>query len=170
MKFATLIMILLLAFAMDAAASTGMLAQSVQPDDGPDPGPLFVVLLFGTVFLILIGIGIVIGLAGLACAATFVALGVISSSAVVALFQRRFSAGFRALHYQILALIGLPCGIGSLWLGCLLFDANINHRRILIIGSVIGIVAGVIIAFVLDRFFQFVIRRCFRAPASQVPT
>ena len=57
------------------------------------------------------------------------------------------------------ALVGLPCGIGVLWLGCSLFDVHIRHRYILAIGAAIGIVAGVIIAFILDRFFRFVYHR-----------
>ena len=114
-----------------AAASTAMLSQAIPPDNGFDPGLLFVALFFGAVFLILVGIGIVVGLACLACAGIFVALGIISSSALVAIFSRRFSVGLRALHYQLSALIGLPCGIGALWLGCLLFDFHLSRNDVI---------------------------------------
>lgn len=170
MRFAPLILVLMLAFVMSAAASPSMSAQAVPPDDGFAPGLLFAVLFFSAVLLVLVGLGIVFGLACLALAAIFVALGVISSSALVAILQRRFSAGLRALHYQLMALVGLPCGIGALWLGCLLFDIHIRHRYILAIGSTIGIVAGIIIAFILDRFFRFVVRRFMLASGLQVST
>jgi len=143
-----------------ASAMTASASDTIPPvDDFGSPAVLLLFLLLGAVLLVLVGIGIVVGIACLACAAIFVALGVVSSSALVALFRRRFSAGLRALHYQLSALVGLPCGVGALWLGCLLFDVHIRHRYILAIGSAIGIVAGVIIAFILDRFFRFVYRR-----------
>lgn len=165
MKPAPLILFLMLAFAWSAAAST-----TTPPDDGFDPGPLFVALLFVAVLLVLIGIGIVVGLACLACAGIFVALGVVSSSALVALFRRRFSAGLRALHYQLLALLGLPCGVGALWLGCSLFDVHVRHRYIVATGSATGIVAGAIIAFILDRFFRFVYHRFMLATGLRAST
>src|SRR5947209_2441933 len=96
-------------------------ANNLPPDNGFDPGLLFVALFFGAVLLVLVGIGIIMGLVCAVCAALFVALGIVSSSAIIAILRRRFSAGFRALHYQVLALVALPCGIGALWLGCALF-------------------------------------------------
>ena len=153
MKFAALTLTLMLAFVTRASAATGMLA------DGFAPGLLLAVLFICAVLLILVGVGVAVGLACLASAAILAAFGVISSSAIVAIFKRRLSAGLRALHYQLLALVGMPCGIGSFWLACTLLDVQIRDRYILAIGSVIGVTAGVIIALILDRFLQFVIRR-----------
>ena len=169
-KLATHILILMAAFVMSGAASTARLPHVVPPDDGFDPGLFLGVLFVCAVLLVLVGIGIVIGLASLACAAIFVAFGLMSSSALVAIFSRRFSAGLRALHYQLSALVGLPCGIGTLWLGCLLFDFHLKHRCILAIGSVIGIIAGIAIAIILDRFFRFVYRRFVLASELRVST
>jgi hypothetical protein len=159
MRFAKLILVLMFTFVMGAAASTAVLSQPAPPDNGFAPGLLFAVVLIGAVFLVLIGIGIVIGLACL-----------ISTSALVALFLQRFSTGLRALHYQLSGLVGLPCGIGILWLGCSLFDVHIRHRYILVIGSVIGVIAGIIIAFILDQFFRFVYRRFIQASGLRVST
>jgi hypothetical protein len=170
MRFAKLILVLMFTFVMGAAASTAVLSQPAPPDNGFAPGLLFAVVLIGAVFLVLIGIGIVIGLACLTCAAIFIALGIISTSALVALFLQRFSTGLRALHYQLSGLVGLPCGIGILWLGCSLFDVHIRHRYILVIGSVIGVIAGIIIAFILDQFFRFVYRRFIQASGLRVST
>lgn len=145
---------------MTAAASTPLLSDAAPP--GSTPAAVFVMVLYCIVMLVLIGIGIVLGLAFLICAAVFAALGIISSSALIALYRRRFSAGLRALHYQLSALVGLPCGIGALWLDCLLFDVHLRHRYILAAGSVIGILAGIAIAFILDRFFRFIYRRLMK--------
>ena len=82
-----------------------------------------------------------------------------ASSALIAILGRRLSTGFRALHYQVLALIALPCGIGLLWLSCALFDFHLRHRYILAIGSGVGILAGISIGYILDRFMRFVYRR-----------
>jgi uncharacterized membrane protein len=163
-KSITLILVLIAAFARTAAASTKMLSQTVPPDNGFDPGLLFGVLLVCAVLLVLVGIGIVVALVCLACAVILAALGVVSASALVAILRRRLSAGARALHYELLALLGLPCGIGALWLGSSLFDIHIRHRYILAIGSAIGILAGIAIAFILDRFFLFVYRRYLQRP------
>jgi hypothetical protein len=154
--------------AMTSVVVAAETADTLPPDDGFDPLLLFVALFFGAVFLVLVGIGIIIGLVCVACAAVFVALGVVSSSALIAILRRRFSAGFRALHYQVLALIALPCGVGVLWLGCALFDFHLRHRYILAIGSVVGILAGISIAYILDRFIRFVYRRFVPASDSHI--
>lgn len=168
MKFAAHIFVLMAVFVMGAAASTAMFSQAVPPDDGFAPGLFLGVLFLGAVLLVLVGFGIVVGLTCLVFAATFVALGVVSSAALVTIIRRRFSAGLRALHYQLSALVGLPCGIGALWLGCFLFDSHLRHRYILAIGSAIGILAGIAIAFILDRFLGFVYRRFMPASGSRV--
>jgi hypothetical protein len=170
MRSAPLILILMLSLVRGPSAATAILSQAAPPDYGFDPLLLFVALFFGGLLLVLVGVGVIVGLACLTCAAILVALGIISSSALIAMFQRRFSAGLRALHYQLLALFGLPCGIGTLWLGCWLFGIHISHLYMLAIGSAVGIIAGIIIAIILDRFFLFIIRRLRLASASRVST
>ena len=167
MKPGVQILALIASFAMTAVSVAAEVADAIPPDDDFAPGLFFGALFFGLVLLVLIGIGIVIGLVCVACAAAFVALGIVSSSALIAILRRRFSAGFRALHYQLLAVIALPCGIGALWLGSALFEFHLRHRYVLLIGSAIGIMAGICIAFVLDRFVRFAYRRF--VPASELP-
>jgi hypothetical protein len=155
-------------FAMTSVVAAAEAADTIPPDDGFDPGLLFAALFFGAVILVLVGIGIIIGLVCVACAAVLIAVGVVSSSALIAILRRRFSAGFRALHYQVLALIAMPCGIGALWLGCALFGFHLRHRYILAIGSAIGILAGISIAYILDLFVRFVYRRFVPVSDSNV--
>ncbi len=144
---------------MTAVVVAAEASDALPPDDDFAPGLLFGALFFGAVLLVLVGLGIIIGFGCIACAAVFIALGIVSSSALIAILRRRFSAGFRALHYQVLALIALPCGIGALWLGCALFEFHLRHHYILVVGSAFGILAGISIAFILDRFIRFVYRR-----------
>jgi len=153
------ILALITSFAMSTVVVAAEVADAVPPDDDFAPGLLFGALFFGAVLLVLIGIGIVVGLVGVAGAVAFIALGIVSSSALIAILQRRFSAGFRALHYQLLAVIGLPGGIGGLWLGSAMFEFHLRHRSIILIGAAIGIVSGICVAFVLDRFVRFAYRR-----------
>ena len=168
MKLGHPILTAIASFAMTSVVVATEVADTLPSDDGFDPGLLFVALFFGAVLLVLVGIGIIIGLVCLACAAVFVALGIVSSSALIAILRRRFSAGFRALHYQVLALIALPCGIGALWLGCALFEFHLRHRYILAIGSAVGILAGISIAYILDLSIRFVYRRFVPASDSHL--
>ena len=154
---------------MSAVAAAAEVADTIPPDDDFAPGLFFGAIFFVAVLLVLIGIGIVIGLVCVGCAAVFVALGIVSSSALIAILRRRFSAGFRALHYQLLAAIALPCGIGALWLSSALFEFHLRHRYILLIGSAIGIMAGICIASILDRFVRFVYRRFIPASELSIP-
>jgi len=159
MKYRHPILTLMASFAMASTVAAAEAAGAVPADEGFSPGLLFAALFFGAVLLLLVGIGIILGLVCLACAAVFVALGIVSSSALVAILRRRLSAGFRALHYQALVLLGWPCGIGALWLGCLLFDYDLSRRDIFIVGSVVGIAAGISVAFILDLVVWLVYRR-----------
>ncbi len=134
-------------------------AQSLPPDDDFSPAVFFIMLCFFVVCLVLVGIGIAIGLVCLAFAAVLVALGIVSSSALVAIWQRRFSAGLRALHYQVCAAAALPGGVCLLWLGTDLFALHLRHRSILLVGALGGVAAGLLLAAVLDSFGRFVRRR-----------
>jgi predicted membrane-bound spermidine synthase len=134
-------------------------AQAVPPDDDFSPAVFFAFLLICAVCLVLIGIGLVAALASLAFATLLVAFGIVSSSALIALFRRRFSAGFRAFHYQLCAAVVAPCGIAALWVGSSLFHFHFRHRYILVVGLLAGTVAGIALAFTLDRLFRLAYRR-----------
>jgi len=128
-------------------------------DDGFAPMLLPAALFCICVLLILLGIGI--GLAGVMalCASILAALGIASSSVIIGIFRRRFSSGLRAFHYQVLAALGWPAGIGLLWCGSNLFDIHFGIRRGLLIGSLSGICGGLLLAFALDGIARFMCRR-----------
>jgi len=125
----------------------------------PDPGPLFIILLFGGACVVLIGIGMVLALVGLGFCALLVVFGIVSTSALVALFHRRLFSGLRALHYQLFALATAPCGVIVLGLGVWLFHVHLRHRYILLFGLLAGVAAGIAIAFLFDRVARLIYHR-----------
>ena len=139
-------------------------APSSPPDEGFFPVMLFVTLCVAVVCLVFVGIGIAIGFVCAAAAAALVGLGILSSSALVAIWQRRFSAGWRALHYQVCAALGVPGGVGLLCLGSHLFALDFSARRVLLVGALAGTVGGLGLGAALDGFGRFAgrhLRRMF---------
>ncbi len=135
-------------------------------DDGQmEPRDDFSLMLFVIAFiamcvvLFLVGVGIVAAAVAVASAAVLIALGIVSSSAVIGIFRRRFSSGFRALHYQLFAVAALPAGIGACWLITHFGNASLGLGGILGIGSVAGLCGGLLLAFVLDRLAGFGYRK-----------
>ncbi|MEN8694386.1 MAG: hypothetical protein ACN4GG_02655 [Akkermansiaceae bacterium] len=66
---------------------------------------------------------------------------------LIALMKKRFFSGFRALHYQVCALLALPCGIGAVWFGRMLFHWGLSNATVMLSGTLIGISAGLGLAF-----------------------
>ena len=131
----------------------------IDPSDDFSP-MLFAFALIGIcIVLVLVGVGIVVAAIVAISAAILTALGIVSSAAFIGILRRRFSSGFRALHYQLFAVAALPAGIGALWLGSHFFTTHLRHRDILAIGSIAGISGGLLIAFAFDRLAGFAYRR-----------
>lgn len=135
-------------------------------DTSDEIGPLVIpiVLIFLCILLFLVGVGIVVAATVAISAAIFTALGIVSSAAFIGILRRRFSSGFRALHYQLFAVAAMPAGIGALWLGSHLFTTHLRHRDILAIGSVAGICGGLLLAFAFERLAAYAYRR-FASPS-----
>lgn len=170
MRFAILLIFVFFKIALGADGG--------QPDELPsDGGPLFVfvfIFILMCVMLFLVGAGMVAAAIAVASAAVLIALGIVSSSALIGIFRRRFSSGFRALHYQIFAVAALPGGIGACWLIAHLGNASLGLVGILAIGSIAGICGGLLLAFVLDRLAGLVLRKLGslreRKEKGKVPT
>lgn len=151
LKPSSLIAILLLTLAATATATGAEIPTAVSPDDDFAPGLFIFAIVAGGVLLILIGIGIVIGLVSAACTGLLVALGIVSSSALVAVLTRRLSTGLRAFHYQMAAAISVPCGITAMLFCGEMLKWQMRFRDVLLLGSAVGIAAGLALAFILDR-------------------
>lgn len=123
----------------------------VGPDDDFSP-MLFMMMIFAIlIMLVLLGICFAIAAITAACLLVLVALGILSSSALIGVFRRKFSSGLRALHYQVCSAIALPVGAALAWLGVWLFDANDHLPIAFAIGALSGVCAGLTIAYILDR-------------------
>ena len=115
--------------------------------------------LFGIVFevvaLVLIGIGFAIGLVAAASASVLVALGVVSSSFVVALRTGKAGNGIRAFLIQCGILAGIPAGAVCAWMGQVFFEVFGRDWKVWAYGAVGGAFAGLLVALMVD----FVSRR-----------
>ncbi len=141
----------------------GLLAQTPAPTTGPDddfaPMLLPVMLLVLAICLVLVGIGIVLALMGAACLAALAALGIVSSSAVIALWRRQVTAGVRALHYQVCAAVGAPAGVVAWWMALALAGREMSLRWIVLYGLAAGTLAGLTLAAAGDWVLRVAYRR-----------
>ena len=128
------------------------------PSEGFDPGfALFV--LFTVLALIAAGcLGLAIASVCLGLTAVFVAVGIISTSVLLAFLKRSISTGFRALFLQLGALAGLLGGAMATVGITLLTKGAWNSPLRWIVGLGIGLVAGVIFAWLFNKAWSFVAR------------
>lgn len=134
-------------------------------DDDFSPAIFFIMIVFLILFLILLGVGVGIAVVMVVLCAALAGLGILSSSALIGLANRKFSSGLRAFHYQLLVAAGLPAGVCGLWLGVRLCDLSMSHREIFGLGATAGICAGFLLAYVLDKVTLILLRK-ITAPAQ----
>ncbi len=119
---------------------------------------LFVGLVFLAVALVIIGIGIVIGIGILLLTTVLVLLGIISSSAVIGLVQKRFEHGFFAFVVQLGGISGIPVGVGVLLILDWLIDWSLDWRLASVFGAFTGLIGGVLLGVV----FSLITLRTYR--------
>ena len=109
---------------------------------------VFLLLIGLIIACILIGIGIIIGLAALFILFVLVSLGVISTSVYVGLYQRSFQKGFKVLILLTTTLSAMAVGM----VGLVVLN-QIQHwfslATALGIGAVSGMVAGVLLGLLI---------------------
>ena len=137
-----------------------LFAQQNGVDDLGDTGDEFNPFLFALVmvallataicFVICVVIGVLLIVLFLLTTMILASIGIVSSSAVIALLRRRWSAGVRALHYQLFIAAAWPWGIGATFLACWLLDSPLKWREIFLSGSLIGFAVGALLAFAVD--------------------
>jgi hypothetical protein len=117
---------------------------------------LFVSLVGLAVMFVLIGVGIVLGVAAVGLTALLVGAGVLSSSVAIGLWRGRAQSGLRALFIQCGLLVGVPAGMLCAWLSANFFaHADAALVRTLLAGGIGGAISGLVVAWLLD----FVARR-----------
>ncbi len=151
------ILILLVIVAMKAFGADAEMP--LAPEDDFAPGLAIIALIFICIVIALIGAGIVAGVIIAASMALLVGLGITSSAVLIGIFRKRFSSGLRAFHYQFCAFAAIPAGVGALWLGNQIAASGLETREVLIIGSIGGIVSGLVLAFAFDLIARMIYRR-----------
>lgn len=131
----------------------------IDPSDDFSPGLFMIALAAIGVALLLIGCGIVVAAVMAISAAALAGLGIVSSAVLFGMLRRRVSSGLRAFHYQVFALVGVPAGIGVLWLGSYLAGSQLGIGEVVIMGSVAGVGSGLALAFLFDRLAGALYRR-----------
>ncbi len=136
----------------------------LDPSEEIEPGFLIALGLIVLAFvLILIGVGIVLGILLLILIAVFVMLGIISSSSLISLWQRRFEPGITALVIQIGAAIGVPSGIVAFWFLAWLLGLYLDMKTILMVGAFGGFLGGIAIGAsfigISKRIYYWGVRR-----------
>jgi len=135
-------------------AATASAAASTMPagveDDVPPPFLFAVILLVGVVVLILIGVGVVAGLAVIGGTIALVLLGVLSTSLFVGVKERRIESGLRAFALQLAAVTGAVLGGLTFWLGAYLLKVDWPISAQLIAGLLIGAGVGTAVGLLLN--------------------
>jgi hypothetical protein len=155
------ILVAVLIFAARATAAE----QGVETDYQEDLPPILA--FFALVMLLAIGvgaaacavIGTVLALFALVMTFVLVTLGIVSLSTVVAIVRGRLSAGFRALHYQLFIACAWPCGIGVMWVAQWILHAQMGRRDVVLLGSLLGIAFGALLAGMLDWSGRWLYRK-----------
>jgi hypothetical protein len=138
----------------------------VYAEEWPDIGPAIGLLFCFMFTLVLIGVGIVLGLAlvmlGLVLAgvaALLVVLGIISTSSLVGVLSRRRGPAVTALFTQLGALAGAPVGVAVFWLFRQLADlSQISLTWTVIGGGIGGLLGGTAVGWL----FSLALRRVYR--------
>ena len=122
--------------------------------------PMLLMLLF-TLFLAIL---VVLALAIIVIMVTVLtALGIVSSSALVGVFRRRWSTALRAFHYQLCVALGVACGIGLTWSVARLSNVQLSVREVFAAGALAGLCGGTLVAWAMGRLVCMMHRRNFRA-------
>lgn len=135
---------------------TFLLAQNNPPE--PDDEFEAYLLVGGFVFLCVAGglftagFLLLMGITGLAVLLT--ALGILSSSFLVALHKRSLMAGFKTFLYLLLPLSGAITGATFFWGIAVLFHLHLGFEANVTVGALSGIVGGLLLAFVIILIFK----------------
>jgi len=135
-----------------------------------------IALIFLLVALVLIGVGIVLGLAACLLAALLLGLGVLSSSLIVGFRSRSSAEGIRAFLLQCGVLAGIPAGAVCAWLGQSLVTGTPGGWPVTVCGALAGAIAGIVVALLLDlasrhlhRWALERIKPAGKAPLDAIP-
>lgn len=109
--------------------------------------------------MVLIGFGLVLGLAVVGLTAVLLGVGVLTTATLAGLLSRSLAAGFRTAVLLGLTIAGIPAGIGLSWIAERVFDTNLPFRETLLFGGACGAASGLAVGFLGLGAATFVYRR-----------
>ena len=115
-------------------------------DDDFSPGLLFFALVAVILVFVCIGMGVAVVVIGLLIVFAFVSLGLLSTSVIIGLNKKSFTAGFKTFLTLSISLCGLGIGIGILYLFNKIFQLHFTNISIMSIGAIGGLLSGILLA------------------------
>ncbi len=116
------------------------------PEDDYAPGLGIFALFMIIIMLLLIGVGVVLAVAGFVILACLAVAGVLTTSMVTGLVAKNPKAGVQALFIQLGGLVGIPAGAFIAYVASKLGEMDFSALWMLIGGGAAGAVGGVVIA------------------------
>jgi hypothetical protein len=103
-------------------------------------------------------LALIIGAMCVAIVAVMLAGGIVSASVLIGILRRSVSAGFRALIIQLGAVAGMAGGAIATCVVTLITKARWNSPSYWIIGIILGLFAGILFAWVINRIWGRVVQ------------
>ncbi|MDB6017991.1 MAG: hypothetical protein JWR19_2480 [Pedosphaera sp.] len=128
------------------------------PGAGFDPAPAMFMLFMLLALLVGCCLALIIGAMCVAIVAVMLAGGIVSASVLIGILRRSVSAGFRALIIQLGAVAGMAGGAIATCVVTLITKARWNSPSYWIIGIILGLFAGILFAWVINRIWGRVVQ------------
>ncbi len=101
--------------------------------------------------LVLIGVGIVLGVAAVALTFALVGAGMVSSSVMIGVWRGRAQLGLRAFLLQCGVVAGIPAGMLCAWAATALWEQiDATLLVVLAAGGLAGALGGAVVALFFD--------------------
>ena len=123
--------------------------------------PIFLMLFALLGAICVFSVGIVMALMFACCLAVLVAVGITSAAVVVGAIKRRVSAGVNAFHYLFITAISWPAAVCLCLLLRSKFPVAFSTMELCVLGTIAGVLGGVLLAFYLKLAARIIIRHFF---------
>ena len=134
-----------------------MLAQA--QENAPDLMVAAVVIVLVLVVLAVLAAGVVLAAACIAAVCAAVAFGMISTSLLVGLKERRIAAGAHALLVQIAAVFGIALGAGVFVLAAWLAKFHLSPRILMLCAMLCGCMTGAGLSLLTNAIWKLALDR-----------
>ncbi|WP_207492677.1 hypothetical protein [Aridibaculum aurantiacum] len=141
----------------------------------PDDEFNIFLLLFGTAAICFMAgfflLGLLVFIVLVALIIGFVSIGVISTSALVGLYNKSFTSGFKTLFLTGGTIFGSIAGIFLFGLFTLMLDLQVSSSTITVAGGIIGAVTGCLVGYtsfmLVRRTLKYIHSKYLQSPPDQ---